>query len=54
MLTDAQMAHFDGKYAYEVWGPVGDGMTAVRFCTSWATKLEAVEALLADIASMPA
>jgi len=54
VLTAEQMAHFDGKYAYEVWGPVGDGKTAVRFCTSWATKAEAVDALLADIASMPA
>jgi Threonine aldolase len=52
ILTGKQREHFDGKYAYEVWGDLDEEHTAVRFCTSWATTKENVEALLADIAAM--
>ena len=51
MLTDAQRAQFDGKFAYEVWGPAETG-TVVRFCTSWATTRANVDALLAAIAAL--
>ncbi|MEG2839391.1 MAG: beta-eliminating lyase-related protein [Lachnospiraceae bacterium] len=36
-------------YAYGFWETVGDTHTAVRFCTSWATKEEQVATLLKDI-----
>ena len=37
------------KYAFSFWCKVGDAHTAVRFCTSWATKEENVAELLEDI-----
>ena len=37
------------KYEFEVWEPVDDGHSAVRFCTSWATRPEDVDALVQDI-----
>lgn len=51
ILTDAQRAAFDGKFAYEIWAPAENG-TVVRFCTSWATTRENVDALLAVIAAL--
>ena len=37
------------KYSFEMWAPLDDGYSAVRFCTSWATKDENVDALIADL-----
>ena len=37
------------KYSYSPWMKLSDQETAVRFCTSWATKEENVEALIEDI-----
>lgn len=37
------------KYSYNFWSKVDENHHAVRFCTSWATKEENVEALLRDI-----
>ena len=51
-LTDKQRAAFDGKFAYEVWGAGEHGGTVVRFCTSWATTRENVDALLKTIAAL--
>ena len=33
-------------------GTTADGQAIVRFCTSWATRDEDVDALLADIAAL--
>ena len=40
------------KYSYGFWEAVDDTHSAVRFCTSWATKEEAVDALIADIEAL--
>ncbi len=40
------------KYAYCLWSKVDETHSAVRFCTSWATKEEAVDALIADIKAL--
>lgn len=53
ILTDTQMEYLGNNYAYEVWGKYDDERTIVRFCTSWATKAEDVNALIEDISSMP-
>lgn len=37
------------KYLYSFWEAVDEEHSAVRFCTSWATKEEAVDELIADI-----
>ncbi|NCB31586.1 MAG: low specificity L-threonine aldolase, partial [Clostridia bacterium] len=53
ILTKGQMDYLRERgYIYEVWGPVEDGKTIVRFCTSWATQPENVARLLKDIAAM--
>lgn len=52
VLTGEQLAVFDGRFAYEVWGKQDETHTIVRFCTSWATTRESVDALLEAIASL--
>lgn len=37
------------NYAFELWAPLDDEYSAVRFCTSWATKDEDIETLIADL-----
>ena len=54
ILTKAQHTYFrDAGYLPEYWGPAPDDKQIVRFCTSWATKAENVDKLVADIAKMP-
>ena len=40
------------KYAFELWVPLDDEYDAVRFRTSWATKDEDIETLIADLDKM--
>ncbi len=40
------------KYLYSFWEAVDEEHSAVRFCTSWATKEEAVDELIADIGKL--
>lgn len=49
ILSDSQLAHFDGLFTYEPWGSTSDGMNIVRFCTSWATTEENVDTLIRHI-----
>ena len=50
ILTDSQKEMLAEKYVFEEegWAPDGTG-TVVRFCTSWASTREEIEALCADI-----
>jgi threonine aldolase len=52
VLTKEQIARLSQKYAFEVWTKVDAKHSAVRFCTSWATREEDVDALVADINAM--
>ncbi len=52
ILTHSQMSELAKNYAFTFWGEVDEHHSAVRFCTSWATKEEDVEKLIADIASL--
>ena len=49
ILTDAQLAAFSEKYAFSFWCKTDASHSAVRVCTSWATKEEHVNELLQDI-----
>ena len=40
------------KYTFSHWQDIDETHTAVRFCTSWATKEENVEALISDIKAL--
>lgn len=55
ILTNEQMEYFtNAGFSYAIWGEAedGSGRTIVRFCTSWATKSENVDALIAAIEKM--
>ena len=47
ILTAEQLQNLRQHAAFETWAPLPDGRTAVRFVTSWATREEDVDALIA-------
>lgn len=49
ILSDADVKRLSADFQFSVWKKVDEGHTAVRFCTSWATRPEAVDALLAAL-----
>lgn len=49
ILPDAVLEKLSVGYAFEFNAKTDSTHSAVRFCTSWATKEESVDALLADI-----
>ena len=52
ILTDKQLAALAPNFSWDLWEKMPDGRNAVRFCTSWATKDEAVEALVEAIKNL--
>ncbi len=46
VLTAEQLERLRREAAFELWAPLPDGRSAVRFVTSWATREEDVDALL--------
>ena len=52
ILPNEHLEKLKEKYSYGFWEAVDDTHSAVRFCTSWATKEEAVDALIADIEAL--
>lgn len=54
IFPDAALRELEKKYAFSFWEKVDEGHTAVRICTSWATKEENVQALIADIRAVGA
>ena len=52
ILPDPLLDRLGEKYAYSFWEKVDEGHSAVRFCTSWCTREEDVDALIADIAAL--
>ena len=49
IMTQEQAAKLARKYSFDHFADLADGRLATRFCTSWATKEENVDALLNDI-----
>ncbi|MHB8962153.1 MAG: threonine aldolase family protein [Saccharofermentanales bacterium] len=49
IIPDAMLARLDARYSYSLWQRFPDGRSGVRFCTSWATREEDVDSLVADI-----
>ena len=49
ILTDGQLEALAPDFSWDFWEKTPDGRNAVRFCTSWATTDEAVEALVRTI-----
>lgn len=50
IFSNEQLDRLSTKYLFSIWQKVDDHNTAVRICTSWATKPENVDQLLKDIA----
>ena len=49
-ILDADtMERLSKDFRFSLWQKIDDEHTAVRFCTSWATKPEAVDVLIASI-----
>ena len=49
ILDNATMKRLSSDFLFSFWQKVDDTHTAVRFCTSWATRPEAVDALIAAL-----
>ena len=49
VVPDGSLAKLAEKYSFATWAHLPDGRTAVRFCTSWATRPEDVDELTEDI-----
>ena len=53
ILSKAQAAYLGKHYIYEIWGEYDEAHTIIRFCTSWATRQQEIDDLLAAIRAMP-
>ncbi len=49
ILDNETLGRLSEKFLFSVWQKVDEDHTAVRFCTSWATRPEAVDTLLAEL-----
>lgn len=49
ILPNRVLDALSDRYAWSFWAPAGEGYSAVRFCTSWATREEDVDALIRDL-----
>ena len=52
ILPNELLSKLDEKYSYSYWEKFDDTHSVVRFCTSWATKAENVDALIKDIQAL--
>lgn len=52
ILPNAHLEQLKEKYSFGFWEAMDEEHTAVRFCTSWATKEEAVDALITDLKAL--
>lgn len=52
ILPDELLLKLKEKYSYAYQARIDGGHSAVRFCTSWATKEEHVDQLIADISRL--
>lgn len=49
VLPQQAMDKLSEGYTFSTWAHLDGGMTAVRFCTSWATRREDVDRLIEDV-----
>lgn len=52
ILPNKMIEELEKKYRYEFWEKIDDEHSAIRFVTSWATKVEDVEELKKDFAEL--
>ncbi len=46
ILTRQQNESLSENFSYELWQPLDNGNSAVRFCTSWATSDDSISKLI--------
>lgn len=49
IIPNKVLKRLEENFEFEYWQKIDDQKSAVRFCTSWATNLTAVERLVAEI-----
>lgn len=49
ILPDEKLVEWRDRFSYSFWEKVDDAHTAIRLCTSWATKEEDVDKLIANL-----
>ena len=49
IMPNEQLEQLKENYSYEYWTAIDSEYSAVRFCTSWATKDENIDKLIADL-----
>lgn len=49
IMPNVQLKELEEKYSFELWCTMDEEYSAVRFCTSWATKDEDIDTLLRDL-----
>ena len=49
IMDNETMRRLSENFLFSIWQKIDDTHTAVRFCTSWATTDEAVDALISAI-----
>ena len=49
ILPNSLIERLKVKFAFSLWQPTDAAHTAVRFCTSWATKEEHLDELIAEL-----
>jgi len=52
ILQNNELERLKTKYSYSFWEKINDTHSAVRFCTSWATKEEDIDALVKDVVAL--
>lgn len=52
ILSDRLIDALKGSYGFEIMNRVDEAHAVTRFCTSWATREEHIEALLADLSRL--
>lgn len=52
ILPDDVIRELGKSYSFSLWEKIDETHSAVRFCTSWATKPQQVEALIEEIRSL--
>ena len=52
ILPEKDRKKLEETYGFTFWEEMGEGKSAVRFCTSWATTEEAIRQLVEDIEAL--
>ncbi len=52
VIENSKLSKLKEKYTFSTWAKADDNHTAIRICTSWATKEENVDELIKDIKAL--